>query len=40
MPSLDNSSAKRELAFGVDTLNLATVSGDELINIPYSYKVG
>jgi Subtilase family/Peptidase inhibitor I9 len=25
---------------GVDTLNLATISGDELINIPYSYKVG
>lgn len=25
---------------GVDTLNLATVSGDELMNIPYSYKVG
>ena len=25
---------------GVDTLNLATVSGDELINIPYTYKVG
>jgi hypothetical protein len=25
---------------GVDTLNLATVSGDELINIPYSYTVG
>ena len=25
---------------GVDTLNLATVSGDELVNIPYSYTVG
>ena len=25
---------------GVDTLNLATASGDELVNIPYSYKVG
>ena len=25
---------------GVDTLNLATASGDELINIPYDYKVG
>jgi subtilisin family serine protease len=25
---------------GVDTLNLVTVSGDELINIPYAYKVG
>ena len=25
---------------GVDTFNLATFSGDELINIPYSYKVG
>jgi len=25
---------------GVDTLNLATVSGDELVNIPYTYKVG
>jgi subtilisin family serine protease len=25
---------------GVDTLNLATASGDELINIPYTYKVG
>jgi hypothetical protein len=25
---------------GVDTLNLATASGDELINIPYSYTVG
>jgi hypothetical protein len=25
---------------GVDTLNLATISGDELVNIPYSYKVG
>ena len=25
---------------GVDTFNLATASGDELINIPYSYKVG
>jgi subtilisin family serine protease len=25
---------------GVDTLNLATVSGDELVNVPYSYKVG
>ena len=25
---------------GVDTFNLATDSGDELVNIPYSYKVG
>src|SRR5215470_3481127 len=25
---------------GVDTLNLVTASGDELINIPYTYKVG
>ena len=25
---------------GVDTLNLATVSGDELTQIPYAYKVG
>jgi len=25
---------------GVDTLNLATVSGDELVNIPYTYRVG
>jgi subtilisin family serine protease len=25
---------------GVDTLNFATAAGDELINIPYSYKVG
>jgi hypothetical protein len=25
---------------GVDTVNLATVSGDELVNIPYTYKVG
>jgi hypothetical protein len=25
---------------GVDTLNLATASGDELINIPYTYTVG
>src|SRR5690242_8663220 len=25
---------------GVDTLNLATASGDELVNIPYTYKVG
>jgi hypothetical protein len=25
---------------GVDTFNLVTASGDELINIPYSYKVG
>jgi subtilisin family serine protease len=25
---------------GVDTLNLATASGDELVNIPYSYMVG
>jgi hypothetical protein len=25
---------------GVDTLDVATASGDELINIPYSYKVG
>ncbi|MBV9002133.1 MAG: S8 family serine peptidase [Solirubrobacterales bacterium] len=25
---------------GVDTLNLATASGDELIKIPYTYKVG
>ena len=25
---------------GVDTFNLVTISGDELINIPYSYKVG
>ena len=25
---------------GVDTLNLVTVSGDQLINIPYTYKVG
>jgi hypothetical protein len=24
---------------GVDTLNLATASGDELVNIPYSYKI-
>ena len=25
---------------GVDTLNLGTVSGDELVNIPYTYTVG
>jgi subtilisin family serine protease len=25
---------------GVDTLNLATISGDEMINIPYTYTVG
>ena len=25
---------------GVDTLNLATDAGDELVNIPYTYKVG
>ncbi len=25
---------------GVDTFNLATDSGDELVNIPYSYTVG
>ena len=25
---------------GVDTFNLVTISGDELINIPYTYKVG
>ena len=25
---------------GVDTLNLATGSGDELVNIPYTYQVG
>ena len=25
---------------GVDTVNLATASGDELVNIPYAYKVG
>jgi subtilisin family serine protease len=25
---------------GVDTLNLGTISGDELVNIPYTYKVG
>jgi Subtilase family/Peptidase inhibitor I9 len=25
---------------GVDTLNLATAAGDELVNIPYSYTVG
>ncbi len=25
---------------GVDTFNLASFGGDELINIPYSYKVG
>ena len=25
---------------GVDTLNLAAAAGDELINIPYTYKVG
>ena len=25
---------------GVDTLNLGTDAGDELINIPYTYKVG
>jgi subtilisin family serine protease len=25
---------------GVDTLNLATASGDQLVEIPYSYKVG
>jgi len=25
---------------GVDTLNLVTASGDQLINIPYTYKVG
>lgn len=24
----------------VDTLNLATVAGDELVNIPYTYTVG
>ena len=25
---------------GVDTFNLVTFAGDELINIPYTYKVG
>ena len=25
---------------GVDTANLGTFSGDELVNIPYTYKVG
>ena len=25
---------------GVDTFNLGTDAGDELVNIPYSYKVG
>jgi hypothetical protein len=25
---------------GVDTLSLVTASGDQLVNIPYSYKVG
>jgi hypothetical protein len=25
---------------GVDTFNLASFGGDELINIPYSYRVG
>jgi len=25
---------------GVDTFNGYTVAGDELVNIPYSYKVG
>jgi hypothetical protein len=25
---------------GVDTLNLFTASGDELVNIPYTYRVG
>jgi subtilisin family serine protease len=25
---------------GVDTLSLVTISGDQLVNIPYSYKVG
>jgi hypothetical protein len=25
---------------GVDTVNLGTFAGDELVNIPYSYKVG
>jgi hypothetical protein len=25
---------------GVDTLNLFSASGDELVNIPYSYTVG
>jgi hypothetical protein len=25
---------------GVDTLNLGTISGDELVNIPYTYTVG
>jgi hypothetical protein len=25
---------------GVDTFNFVTFAGDELINIPYSYKVG
>jgi hypothetical protein len=25
---------------GVDTLNLATFAGDELVNVPYTYKVG
>jgi hypothetical protein len=25
---------------GMDTFNLATDAGDEMINIPYSYKVG
>ncbi len=25
---------------GVDTFNFATFAGDELVNIPYSYKVG
>ena len=25
---------------GVDTFNFGTDAGDELVNIPYSYKVG
>jgi len=36
-PAVTSSGRQRH---GVDTLNLATGSGDELINIPYSDKAG
>ena len=30
----------KRLALGVDTFNLASFSGDEIVKIPYTYRVG
>ena len=33
-------SSRGVISADVDTLDLATASGDELVNIPYTYTVG